>query len=310
MLPRGWIGSARPDGDGSSWPLAHHVASGDEIGTQLAPGGGTNAKGDCMSSSKMVNDRYRSALLVAKIADVSADTAAERLNAAFGAPEDPAEPRPDWAGIMRLVGRTLLAHADRLVAADSALIKELEDDQEPRGRRERARGVLFQRLGSVRSLVRGIYGDTAVNRLGLSGPTPTEPIALHRLGKHLLDNLSLLETMVPVAEGGVLDIPTVRTRLGEEVGALGTAIDDLAREARERDMAQLQKDKIMDEYDVHFAFAARMLEGMLGSAGELGLAARVRPSTRKPGRVEDPGDDTEPVDGTAPIEEPGPVSGS
>jgi hypothetical protein len=262
-----------------------------------------------MSSSKMVNDRYRSALLVANIADVSADTVGARLDEAFGTPEDPAEPRPDWPRIMRLVGRTLLAHADRLVAADSVLIKELEDDQEPRDRRERGRGALFQRLGSVRALIRGIYGDSAVSRVGLSGATPTEPIALHRRGKHLLDNLGLLEPMTPVIEGGTMDIATVRTRLTEEVEALGTAIADLAREARERDMAQVQKDQIMVEYDVHFSFAARMLEGMLGSAGELELAARVRPSARQPGRVDDPGDGTEPVDlppldGAEPVQDP------
>lgn len=255
-----------------------------------------------MSSSKMVNDRYRSALLVAKIADVSAEKVGARLDAAFGTPEDPAEPRPDWPGIMRLVGRTLLAHADRLVAADATLIKELEDDQEPRERRERARGALFERLGSVRGLVRGIYGDTGVSRLGLSGPTPTEPIALHRRGKHVLENLTLLATMTPVIEGGSMDIATVQSRLAEEVAALGAAIDDLAREARERDMAQTEKDRTMDEYDVHFGFAARMLEGMLGSAGELDLAARVRPSARRPGRVEEPGDGTDPVDLPPPVD--------
>lgn len=249
-----------------------------------------------MSSSKMVNDRYRSALLVANIADVSADVVGARLDEAFGTPEDPAEPRPDWRAIMRLVGRTLLAHADRLVAADSVLIKELEDDQEPRERRERGRAALFQRLGSVRALIRGIYGDSAVSRVGLSGPTPTEPIALHRLGKHLLENLTLLASMTPVIEGGSMDVATVQARLAEEVSTLGSAIDDLAREARERDLAQVQKDRIMDEYDVHFGFAARMLEGMLGSAGELDLAARVRPSTRKPGRVEEPDDGADPVD--------------
>ena len=262
-----------------------------------------------MSSSKMVNDRYRSALLVANIADVSADVVGARLEEAFGTPEDPAEPRPDWPGIMRLVGRTLLAHADRLVAADSVLIKELEDDQEPRDRRERGRVALFQRLGSVRALIRGIYGDSAASRVGLTGATPTEPIALHRRGKHLLDNLGLLEPMTPVIEGGSMDIATVRTRLTEEVDALGTAIADLAREARERDMAQVHKDQVMAGYDVHFSFAARMLEGMLGSAGELALAARVRPSSRQPGRVDDPGDGTEPVDlppvdGTEPVQDP------
>jgi hypothetical protein len=147
-----------------------------------------------------------------------------------------------------------------------------------------------------------------VNRLGLTGPTPSEPIALHRRGEHLLDNLSLLESMTPVIAGGSMDIATVRAELQVEVAALGTAIDDLAREARERDLAQTQKDQVMDEYDVHFTFAARMLEGMLGSAGAHDLAARVRPSARTPGRVEDPGDDT-PVDGTGPVDEPGPVSG-
>jgi hypothetical protein len=260
-----------------------------------------------MSSSKMVNDRYRSALLVAKIAEVNADAIGPRLDAAFAA-EDDTDPPTDWGRIMRLVGRSIVAQAQRLIEADKALIAELSDDQDPRDRRDSRKLSISQRLGAIRGIVRSIYGETAAARVGLSGTLPTEPIALHRTATLVHDNLPLLAALAPVIQGGSMDIGIVRTELAEEIAALGTAIDDLARESRERETAQVLKDRAMDAYDATFSFGARMIEGLLGAAGELELAARVRPSIRQPGRVEGPIDGTEP--GELPPEDGGELPGT
>jgi hypothetical protein len=244
-----------------------------------------------VTSSKMVNDRYRSALLVANLAEVNAERTGARLAAVFGPAAEPDKPAPDWPHIMRMIARTLRAQADRLVDADRALIHEMLDDQDPRERRERGRSALFQRMGSLRAMTRGIYGESALGRIGLTGNTPIEPIALHRMGTHVLKNLGVLETLTPVVAGGSLDIPTVREDLTALVAGLGQAIADLAHEASKREMAQIRKNDVMAEFDAQFSYGAHMLESMFGWAGEPEMAARVRPSSRQPGRLDQPLDD-------------------
>ena len=244
----------------------------------------------------MVDDRYRSALLVANLAEVSAERTGARLAAVFGPAAEPDRPAPDWPHIMRMIARTLMAQADRLVEADRALIVEMEDDQDPRERRERARSSLFQRMGSLRAMTRGIYGESALGRIGLTGNTPIEAIALHRMGMNVLTNLGVLETLTPVVAGGALDIPTVREDLTALLEALGQAISDLAYEARKREVAQIHKNSVMAEFDAQFSYGAHMLESLFGWAGEPAMAARVRPSSRQPGRLDQPPDSDEPDD--------------
>lgn len=244
----------------------------------------------------MVNDRYRSALLVANLAEVNAERVGARLAAVFGPAAEPDKPAPDWPHIMRMVARTLMAQASKLVEADRALIEEVADDHDPRERRERARSALFQRLGSLRAMTRGIYGESALGRIGLTGNTPIEPIALHRQGKQVLENLDVLATLTPVVAGGALNITTVREDLTAQLGALGQAIDDLALEARKREVAQIRKNEVMAEFDAQFSYGAHMLESLFGWAGEPEMAARVRPSSRQPGRLDQPVEDSEPDD--------------
>jgi hypothetical protein len=251
----------------------------------------------------MVKERYRSALQVSKLAELNAERIGARLAGVFGPAAEPDKPVPDWPHVIRMIARTLMAMAERLLDADRALIDEMQDDHEPLERRERARSALFQRMGSLRAMTRGIYGESALGRVGLTGNTPIEPDALHRLGKHVLENLDALENLPPAVAGGVLNIATVREDLTALVEALGQALDDLAYEAHKRDVAQQHKKSVMAEFDAQFSYAAHLLESLFGWAGETALAARVRPSTRQPGRLDQPPDDGEPND--EPNDEPG-----
>lgn len=243
------------------------------------------------ATSKMVHDRYRSALQVARLAEANAERTGARLADVLGPAAEPDRPAPDWPHIMRMIARTVMALAERLADADRALADEMQDDHAPLERRERARSALFQRMGSLRAMTRGIYGESALGRVGMSGNTPIEPLALHRLGTHVLEHLGVLATLPPAVAGGVLDIATVREDLTAQVAALGQAIDDIAHEERKREVALAHKNSVMAEFDAQFAYGAHMLEGLFGWAGEPDLAARVRPSSRQPGRLDQPLDD-------------------
>lgn len=269
-----------------------------------------------MSSSKMVNDRQRSARIVAEAAETHGDKIGAMLDQMFAVPGEPppeAPPAPakgkkargragaaadapvkaqddgqppiEWARVVRHIGRSIKAKMDVLVAADAAHVAEKADDVEPRSRRDRFQGSLYKRLALLRSVLQSVYGDDAVQKLGFAGPTPSEPIALCRLGRVVHDNLPAVAGLPPLAPGLSFDAALHGSELADDVAGLELALQDLAREAKELDATQVHKDRALADYDLHFSNSARALEALFMLAGEHALAARVRPSLRRPGRT-------------------------
>lgn len=278
-----------------------------------------------MSSSKMVNDRQRSARIVAEAAETHGDKIGARLDQMFtvpGAPPPEAPPAPakgkkargragaaadapvkaqddgqppiEWARVVRHIGRSIVAKMDELVAADAAHVAEKADDVEPRNRRDHFLGSLYKRLTLLRNVLQAVYGDDAVQKLGFgNGNTPVEPIALCRLGRVVHGNLPAVAGLPPLSPGLSFDAAMHGNELADDVAGLELALQDLAREAKELDATQVRKDQALADYDLHFSNGARALESLFMLAGEHALAARVRPSLRRPGRTHQD-DDGEP----------------
>lgn len=240
-----------------------------------------------MASSKMVNDRQRSTLIVSEAAETHSAEVGRKLAQVFAIPQSAdGDPAPhDWARVVRDLGRSLRAKMDELVAADAAHLAEKADDVEPRDRRDGLHESLFKRLSMLRNVLQAIYGDAAVQKLGFAGSTPVEPIALCRLGRVVHGNLPGLAELAPLSPGLSFDASLHATELAAEVAGLETALQDLVREAKELDATQIRKDQILAAYDSHFLHGARALESLFNLAGEHALAARVRPSVRRPGRT-------------------------
>jgi len=82
------------------------------------------------------------------------------------------------------------------------------------------------------------------------------------------------------------------------------AIKDVAREVREAQATLDAKSTAMAAYDEAFGGVAAVLMGLLRLSGKPDLAAKVRPSPRRPGQTAaDAGDDPPPA--PAPADPPG-----
>ncbi|MEM9463383.1 MAG: hypothetical protein AAGF11_55085 [Myxococcota bacterium] len=74
-------------------------------------------------------------------------------------------------------------------------------------------------------------------------------------------------------------------QLSQHTVALSSALADVAREVREAEATLVAKNRALDEYDRTFGDVATLVSALLRIGGEVELAARVKPSTRRPGQT-------------------------
>jgi hypothetical protein len=240
-------------------------------------------------ASKQVMARQKDAASVVAAGQTHADRAARSVETALRPHLAHGEKMPDVALLMNLAARWLAHTAEAMVAADEAHEKELSDDAAPREARDAAAEKLFASVVELREVATGLLGAGATATLELTGKTPQEPVALSHAAGEVAT--ALVEKKLPKSRvrGATFHAQEWADRLGEERGALDEALADVTKEEREAEATLITKTTAIAAYDDAFARVAAALGGLLKLAGEDDLAARVRPSTRRPGRAnEDP----------------------
>jgi hypothetical protein len=253
-----------------------------------------------MTYSKMVNDRHRATRIVVEAAFTHAGAVGVRLDQVL-APPQPEEGPGGTAGMIRRLGRTLLASAEELVAADRANEAEKADDAAVRREVEEAIEAVYREVVDFRTALEAVGGVEATVDAGLTGITPREPIALGRLANALHDALPRLATVPATRRGLTLDVTSYTEPLATAIERLERAQTALRREERELEATLMIKNRVMAAHDMRFLTIARALESLFRLAGFDELANRVRPSARRPGQIEnDPEAPAEPG-GEAPV---------
>ncbi|MDB4931302.1 MAG: hypothetical protein JWM10_3786 [Myxococcaceae bacterium] len=237
--------------------------------------------------SKEVTDRQKSARAVAAAAEAHAAEAAAKITAALEAHLSPGERMPDVALLLRLFGRAVVAHGDLLARADLAHEKELSDDAGPRRRRDEGATALYQAGYETRDLVASHYGDEGLAALSMGVPAPADPTALVHWVTAAVERLHDAKAKLPAPRRKAVRVD--RKALGDELAAglpaLTAALKDVDRERREADATLAAKGKAMEGYDAAFRRGAGALTAMFRAAGLDDLAAKVRPSGRRPGQT-------------------------
>lgn len=242
-------------------------------------------------ASKQVTDRDRSSSQVTTAAEVNATEIAQKLEALLTPRMQVGEVAPDFAFMVRLIGRHLAHHASALNAADLAHEAELGDDVQPRVERDDAEVDLRETTVSYRNALGAGYGDAALRTHGVAVAAPPDTRGLVRYAKDFRSGLrdAARTPSAPARNGLVVDRAALAAELTPRIERLEAALEAVTREAEELKLTQTAKDNAMDANDTAFSGVANALEGLLILAGRKDLAARIRPSTRKPGVVDQAG---------------------
>jgi len=253
-------------------------------------------------ASKQVTDREKSTRAVAAAAETHAADIAAGFQRELAPHLHKGETLPDVALLARLIGRRLESDSIALVAADQAHEQELSDDAGPREDRDTAAQKVRSVLVDVRAAVDATFGPRVLTVLGLAPAVPVDPSVLATTAEAV--SRALKDTSIklpkPKRAGMKLDRAAFAGDIDAELPALHNALQTVAREDREKEATQRAKNGAMDRNDVTFSRGAEWLSASALVAGLDDIAAKVRPSGRRPGRTattDEEGDAPAPPDG-------------
>ncbi len=239
-------------------------------------------------TSKLVTDREKSARAVEAAAETHAAQIAAGFQRELSSHLRAGETLPDTGLLARLIGRKIAADNAALVAADRAHEKELSDDAGPREDRDAAAAKVRSVLVDLRAAIESAYGARGLTLLGLGDAIAVDPSVLAAAGGNVQKALkdSTLQLPKPKRAGMTIDRAAFALDLTAELPALQKALAKVATEDREKETTQQAKNEAMAKNDASFTSGADFLAVSCQVAGLVDIAAKVRPSGRRPGRVE------------------------
>ena len=237
--------------------------------------------------SKPLTDRQGATEIVASAAETHAARAADKFTELYADCLEGKEKMPDVALLFQLLARKQRGMTARVADADEAYEKELGDDAEPRERRDTAAGKLGSEIGEIRDTLDSTFGTALVKELGLDGRVEVDPKAVLARSKRLVTALSDPARVwpKPKRKGIKVDPSAWVDDLNAPIAVLETALGDVARELREAQVASDTRNRVLAENDDSFSRIAGATSALLRAVGDDALAARVRPSIRRPGQV-------------------------
>lgn len=233
--------------------------------------------------SKQVIDRKRSAESVNELVDAASERAAKALTERFSGLLEKGEKNPDWRLMFALLGRQITRDVLALEAKSDAHEKELGDDLKPRNARDAAYTLSREVATDARALVSRLHGDEALAEMQMSAPVPEDAAGLEGWMKNAIGALrdKKIKLAAPVRQSAKIDREALADELDEAHCKLGPALKAVAREAREAQATQVEKDSAMATAERSFTENCSGLATLLRLAGEYDLATRVRPSARR-----------------------------
>jgi hypothetical protein len=230
----------------------------------------------------------------------------ERLNERLQFTVEEGESLPDFITLQHQLARLLESRLDALAEADRAHLQELNDDREPRVRRDQAARVLYDKLIEVRELTKGFFGTDLANALvGIDGPTSQDPLILQDQATEALEGLREPSPKLPPQR--LTSVPFDRNAVADElqpfVDTVGEILEEVKREGREREATKGRRDEAIRRFDIASRAIGRIQIGLDELAELPHFAEKIRltlPS--RGGRV--PDDDQEVPELPAPEELP------
>jgi hypothetical protein len=192
-----------------------------------------------------------------------------------------------------------VAHCDREVA------RERSEDDDARAKRDQAAGNARGGLFSVRDAASSAFGADILSTIGLSGRIPEQSEALLTFTRNVATTLPALATRPSANSFVQLDVVVAAAELTLLSDVLASALTGVARDMRETQMAQSQRNEAVERWRQNYSMVANLIEGLLRAAGFHHVADRVRPTRRRRAGETEPEDTLEPPIGDAPADDIG-----
>lgn len=244
-------------------------------------------------ATKGVTDRQRVAKSVAASARAHSQQVGERLREILTPALEEGETLPDLSAFLHVLARYLEMRSDAIIAAEEAHVEELDDDIEPRRRRDEAAAALSRTLVDIREALAGVFGrDTIKELVGLEGNTASEPVLLLRQANRVLERLQQPLVGLPATklDGIQVDLDSLAAHLQPALDNLTRAAQEVDRELRETEASLLDKDQSLDRVDEAISGIGRIVIGFDLLAGFPDYADKVRltvPARRRRNREEE-----------------------
>jgi hypothetical protein len=250
--------------------------------------------------SKVVIARGKTARAVIASLRTHAKTLSDKGAQALGPLLAGQERAPDLGFFAELLARQLERRLADLEKADEAHNEELDDDADPRKRRDDAAQALHDALIEVKKSVGTLFGDEWVQKLKLPAEVARDPQPVARVGKDVAKALD--KTKLPKPRlAGVKEVstkPWVST-VKKELKKLEAANDDVAREAREAEATLGAKNRALEAFDASLSAAAGVGNALLELVGDREHAV-LRTTSHKKADKDGAGDAGDGDDGAAP----------
>jgi hypothetical protein len=246
-------------------------------------------------SSKGILDRHRIAKAIVAAARMHAEQVGGRMQEVFASAVEEGETSPDFVTFLRQLARFLETRIAEIIAAEKLHFNELDDDDEPRLRRDQAAQVLHDTMVAIRDSLTGAFGaERAAKILGIEGKTAVDPLALLHQADLALERLNAESPELPPRrlDGVELDLGALAAQLQPALDELGQAVREVDEQARLREATLLERDLALDAFDTAVGSVGRILIAFDRLAGFGRLGSRIRltlPVRRRRGTAPDEG---------------------
>ena len=165
--------------------------------------------------------------------------------------------------------------------ADAAYMDELADDDPARAERNAAFDALRALFAKLQGTIVSTFGEAYAGKVGLLGPVEERPDMLARRGQKIVRLMRKETPPEPLLEGVTVDVVRLVAQLEAGTDRLAAAITAVGVEKAEADAALVARQRAAQHWERVMRLVANFMVGLAEVAGELGIAARIRPTIRR-----------------------------